>query len=111
VPASIRQAARVIRERHDQPLPLGEVAAAVGLSRERLSRLFHESLGITFSDYLNEVRLGEARRRLAAPKVSITDIAYASGFQSLSQFNRRFKSAEGISPSAYHRRMTTANTL
>jgi len=32
------------------------------------------------------------------------EIAYASGFQSLSQFNRRFKVAEGISPSAYRRR-------
>ena len=104
LPASVRKAARIIRDRYDQPLSLGDVAAAVQLSRERLSRLFHESLGITFSSYLNEVRLGEARRRLRESKQSVTTIAYASGFQSLSQFNRSFKQAQGMSPRNYRER-------
>lgn len=103
LPASITRAARVIRERYQDPLSLGEVAREVGLSRERLSRLFHETLGITFSDYLKEVRLGYARRSLTETPSPVTDIAYASGFQSLSQFNRHFKTAEGMSPSAYRR--------
>jgi len=107
LPAKITRAARLIRERYQDPLSLGEIAEEVGLSRERLSRLFHESLGITFSDYLKEVRLGHARRRLAEGREAITDIAYASGFQSLSQFNRRFKAAEGMSPSEYRRRSAT----
>lgn len=103
LPAKITRAAKLIRQRADEALSLGEVAAEVGLSRERLSRLFHESLGITFSDYLNEVRLGEARRMLLSETGTITEIAYASGFQSLSQFNRRFLKAEGMSPSRYRR--------
>lgn len=108
LPASIRLAAQLVRERYDLDLTLGDLASEVGLSREHLSRLFHEALGITFSAYLNEVRLGEAKRRLSLGQESVTDIAYASGFQSLSQFNRRFKSAEGISPRAYRQRFVAA---
>jgi AraC-like DNA-binding protein len=104
LPAKVRRAAQLIRERAGEPVSLGEIAASVELSRERLSRLFHETLGITFSDYLNEVRLGEARRYLAQRTGTITEIAYASGFQSLSQFNRRFRQSEGISPSQYRKR-------
>jgi AraC-like DNA-binding protein len=92
-----------VRERHDAPLSLGDIAEEVGLSRERLSRLFHETLGITFSDYLAEVRLGRARQLLAEGSSPVTEIAFASGFQSISQFNRRFLQAEGVSPSEYRR--------
>lgn len=103
LPAKVRRAAQLIRERHNEALSLAEVADEVALSRERLSRLFHQTLGITFSDYLNEVRLGEARRQLSERVGSITEIAYASGFQSLSQFNRRFRAAEGVSPGHYRK--------
>ncbi|MFP4069781.1 MAG: helix-turn-helix domain-containing protein [Opitutales bacterium] len=104
LPAKITRAARLMRERFQDHLSLGEIAGEVGLGRERLSRLFHESLGITFSDYLNELRLSEARRRLAEGSDRITEIAYSSGYQSLSQFNRRFKAAEGLSPGQYRKR-------
>ena len=103
LPAKITAAAQLIRDRYHDNVSLAEIADEVGLSRERLSRLFHEALGITFSDYLNEVRLGEARRRLALRDDNITEVAYASGFQSLSQFNRRFRTAEGMSPSEYRK--------
>jgi len=109
LPAKITRAARFVREHHRENLSLAAVAGHVGLSRERLSRLFHESLGITFSDYLNEVRLGEARRRLAAGREAITDVAYSSGYQSLSQFNRRFKAAEGLSPRDYRKRFASGD--
>ena len=101
IPARIAQAARMIRERHEEDLSLGDVARAVGLSRERLSRLFHETLGITFSEYLNHARLETARRLLREGNGTVTEIALASGFQSLSQFHRRFRAAENTSPIAY----------
>lgn len=101
LPARIAEAAKIIRVRHQEQLSLGDVASAVGISRERLSRLFHETLGITFSAYLNHARLETARKLLRRTKKPVTEIAFLSGFQSLSQFNRRFKSAESKSPSAY----------
>lgn len=104
LPWTVQRAVQHIREHFSDPLSLGEVANAVGLSRERLSRLFHESLGVTFSEYLNRARLDHCRNLLHHSSLSVADIAFASGFQSLSQFNRRFKSAENISPREYRRR-------
>lgn len=104
LPAKITLAARLVREHFREKLSLGDVAKEVELSRERLSRLFHESLGITFSDYLCQVRLGHARKLLYSSGESVTEIAYASGFQSLSQFNRSFRSVEGLSPTQYRKK-------
>lgn len=98
VPAKINRAARIIQERYSEPLSLGEVAAEVALSRERLSRLFHQSLGITFSEYLTQARLGHALEMLRHSDRPVTEIAYESGFQSLSQFNRSFAKMEACSP-------------
>jgi transcriptional regulator GlxA family with amidase domain len=104
LPGAIAKAAKILRERFTEPLDLRSVAEEVGLSRERLSRLFHASLGVTFSDYLNLVRLKHCRERLALSDASIADIAFDCGFQSLSQFNRRFKAGEGISPREFRAR-------
>jgi len=108
LPAKVLRAAQIIRDEFTEKTSLSDVAREVDLSRERLSRLFHETLGITFSDYMNQVRLGHARERLSHSNESITGIAYSSGFQSLSQFNRRFKSAEGMTPSEYRRLRASA---
>ncbi|MEM0965459.1 MAG: helix-turn-helix transcriptional regulator [Verrucomicrobiota bacterium] len=105
LPGQVMLAARLLREKGTQGhITLGMIADQVGLGRERLSRLFHASLGITFSEYLNQVRLDHCRELLRNSRKPITDCAFESGFQSLSQFNRRFKAAEGITPGEYRRR-------
>jgi AraC-like DNA-binding protein len=111
IPTKIAKAAKMIREQHKEPLSLGDVAGAVDLSRERLSRLFHESLGVGFSEYLNQTRLATARELLTSTEIPITEVAYESGFQSLSQFNRRFKDAEGISPTMHRKRARAPKTI
>ncbi len=103
MPQAVAQATSLIRERFGEALSLAELARKVGLSREGLSRLFHGSLGITFSSYLNEIRLEEARRLLAGTSQAVADIAHCCGFQTLSQFNRRFKAATGLSPSQFRK--------
>lgn len=103
VPAKITRAARLIRERHREDLRLADIASGVELSRERLSRLFHETLGITYSEYLIQVRLASARQMLKESDLPITEVAYESGFQSLSQFNRNFAKLEGLSPREFRR--------
>jgi len=103
VPSKIARAARLIRERHRDETSLADIASSVSLSRERLSRLFHETLGITFSEYLIKVRLASARQLLSEGDAPITEIAFASGFQSLSQFNRNFSKYEGCSPREFRK--------
>lgn len=110
LPTAIAEASRIIRERFALALSLAEVAREVGLSRENLSRLFHSKLGVTFSNYLHHVRLEEARQLLAGSKHCISDIARQCGYHSLSQFNRRFKSATGMSPGQFRRQPTPRET-
>lgn len=104
LPVRVTHAVRLIKDHYTEALTLGEVASQVGVSRERLSRLFHDTLGITFSAYLSEVRLAEARNQLSGSSSRITEIAFSCGFQSLSQFNRCFRNIEGITPTEYRKR-------
>ncbi len=108
LPGAVARAASILRNRFHEPITLGMVAREAGVSRERLSRLFRSVMGITFSEYLNVIRLDHCRRRLADSNQTITEIAFASGFQSVSQFNRRFKAAEGVSPRDYRKRQRLA---
>lgn len=111
VPSKIARAARLIRERHSEELSLADIASQVDLSRERLSRLFHETLGITFSEYLIQARLASARRLLTESDAPIIEVAFASGFQSLSQFNRNFAKYEGRSPREFRKSANAPQTL
>jgi AraC-like DNA-binding protein len=111
VPSKIARAARLMRERHAEELSLADIASQVDLSRERLSRLFHETFGITFSEYLIQVRLASARRLLTESDIPIIEVAFASGFQSLSQFNRNFAKHEGRSPRDFRKSANAPHTL
>jgi len=101
LPEKVLKAVRYLQQNYPEAVSLKQVAARIGVSEERLSRLFHRSLGVTFSEYLNRLRLDQCRKLLEQTDLSITEIAFASGFQSISQFNRRFRSAEGMTPRAY----------
>ncbi|MEO0452802.1 MAG: helix-turn-helix transcriptional regulator, partial [Verrucomicrobiota bacterium] len=104
LPTAVFQTMILIRNRFREKVRLNEMAKEVNLSPERLSRLFKSSTGITFSEYLNQVRLDHCRELLRDGHYTISQVAFDSGFQSLSQFNRRFKSAEGMSPREYQKR-------
>lgn len=98
VPGAVRKTAVYLRTRYRSKIYLADAAKEAGLSRERLSRLFHQSLGVTFSDYLRAVRCREARRVLKKTPDHIKDIGLHCGFGSISQFNRSFRAFYGCSP-------------
>ena len=76
-----------------------EVAQLCGLSPFRFSRVFKDTFGITFRDYLVVHRLKEACRLLENPAASVTDVAYAAGFNDASYFTRIFRQRIGVPPS------------
>ena len=78
-----------------------EVAQAVGLSPAAFSRMFRRITGGTFTQYLQRLRVSEACRLLIETDRSVTSIAYASGFQNLSHFNRVFREKIGQAPMEY----------
>ncbi len=79
-----------------------DVAHECGVSPAHLSRVFHHSTGLTLSEYLARVRVEHALGLLKNRRQPITEIAFASGFQSISQFNRTFKRIAGSAPTRFN---------
>jgi transcriptional regulator GlxA family with amidase domain len=69
------------------------------------SRFFHKHTGRTFTRYVQEVRIGQACRRLVETDEPVTAIAFAVGFLNVAHFNRTFKREKGVTPSEWRRRI------
>lgn len=78
-----------------------DVAERFGLSPFQFSRMFKRLCHVTFQTYLLTRRIEEAKRLLANPKVSVTDICFTVGFHDLSYFTRIFQRQVGLPPSRY----------
>lgn len=100
-PAPIRRAKAFVRQHHDEPLKLAEVARAANASTHHFCKHFHRVTGQHFSQFLCAVRLEKARNLLLNPDARISEIAYTAGFQSLTHFNRVFKQSTGLNPTQY----------
>jgi transcriptional regulator GlxA family with amidase domain len=100
-PVEIWKARKLIRDHSDGELSLTEVARSVNLSANYLSEKFKEVTGINFVRYIGQTRVARARDLLRNSNLRISEIAFAVGFQSLSQFNRVFKKLTRQSPTEY----------
>ena len=89
---------RYILENLGEPIRLEDVAAHVNMSPSAFSRYFKKVMGKTFSHFVNELRVGQACRALLETDRPISEIAFASGFNNLSNFNRRFLEFRGVNP-------------
>jgi AraC-like DNA-binding protein len=105
-PVEVWKARRLIEERSSEELPLSRVAKSVNISPNYLSEKFKQVTGINFINYLTRIRVEQACRLLRDSDERVSEIAFAVGFQSLSQFNRAFKKLTGKSPTAYRRIQT-----
>jgi len=84
-----------------EPVTLSRVAAEIGVSPSRLSHLYRDKLGVTFSQWVAELRVETAKRLLTQFDLPIADVVHESGFGSYRSFQRAFKKATGLSPSDY----------
>lgn len=89
-------------------LSLSSVASAMHLSPAYLSRFIRRGIGITFSEYVRNLRLAEAKRMLADPTLSVKEIAAAVGYARTAELDRNFKNSCGMSP-RYYRETNTGN--
>lgn len=96
--------ARSLIERHlARPMRVEAIAAAVGLSKRQLERLFHQEVGHSVQQYSRDVRVAFGLWLLVHTTKSITDVALEAGFSDSSHFNRLFRSAFGRVPSEMRR--------
>lgn len=90
---------RYINYHFNDPLSLEEVANRAGYSKCYFSRIFKKYVGDNFVDYLRKVRLQHASMLINNTDMKISEIAFVSGFGSLTQFNRNYIAEYGCSPS------------
>jgi AraC-like DNA-binding protein len=100
-PVEIWKARNFIEEHSGEELSLTKVAKAVNSSANHLSEKFKQVTGINFVDYVARTRFEKACDLLRNSNLRISEIAFAVGFQSLSQFNRVFKKLSEESPTQY----------
>jgi len=87
-----------ISNHYAEDLRLEDLSALVGMAPSAFSRFFKQHTTRTLSDYIIDVRLGNAARLLVDTTTSISEICYACGFNNLSNFNRIFKARRGYTP-------------
>jgi AraC-like DNA-binding protein len=88
----------------DPEISLPELSKRLGVSSHFLSRVINEQLGVNFFDFVNRYRVEEVKLRITDPKfnyLSILGIAFESGFNTKSTFNRVFKKTTGLTPKEF----------
>ena len=80
---------------------LGEAASLAGMSEAAFCRYFKSRSNKTFTDFVNEIRIGYACKLLIETNYTVSQIAYESGFDTLSNFNRNFKKITTQTPRHY----------
>lgn len=88
-----------------------EAARLAGLTPAAFSRFFRRVVGKYYRDYLCDLKLGRALRLLIESDLSISEIAYASGFDNISTFNRAFRIKRGLSPREFRAQTRQPNAF
>lgn len=92
-----------IEEHYHQPLTRDSVARAFHISPNYLSHLFQKSVGTGLNEYLNYVRLEQAKSLLKNYDMKVREVAHACGFADSNYFCRQFRKSTERSPSEYRR--------
>jgi AraC-like DNA-binding protein len=100
-PVAIWKARKYIEEHADEELSLTEVAKVVNMNANYLSENFKQVTGMNFVAYIARTRFANACHLLRNSNLRVSEIAFAAGFQSLSQFNRVFRRLSGKTPTEY----------
>ncbi len=98
---AISRVMRYVELHYAERITLETVAQHVYLSPSYLSFLFKRTLGFSFNEYVNSVRISEAKRLLRGGFYSVTETAYAVGYESQSYFPKVFRRLMGLTPSEY----------
>ena len=85
-------------------LSLGDVAEELSINKSYLSTLFNEKLNIGFTDYVNGIRIKNAKNLLQNTEKSINDISLEVGFNTVQTFIKVFKKQVGITPGQFRKK-------
>ncbi|MBQ7012241.1 MAG: AraC family transcriptional regulator [Clostridia bacterium] len=95
------QAKTCIQAKYMTGITVAEIAKTLNLERSYFSTVFKNSIGISPQEYLNNFRLEKAADLLVSSNLSVTDIAFSTGYSGVINFSRMFKRRFGTSPTEY----------
>ena len=94
---------KFIENNYKRPVSIEEIAKLTHLSKAAFCRYFKKMTRLTFTEFLNQYRIEQAKRLLQSDK-NVTETCYECGFDSLSYFNRIFKKVVGENPIQFKKR-------
>lgn len=99
----ISQVLSYLKNHCNERIRLDEVAEVFHITPPYLSRTFKQCTGISFVNYVNHLKIEQAKEMLAGPE-TITRISMELGYDSVTHFERIFKQVTGVSPTAWKKR-------
>lgn len=90
-----------IDQNFTEKLVLSEIADKFFISYSHLSKMFHETYGVSFQEYLISKRMEYAEQLLQCPTMNLQEISEAVGYNNVFNFSRTFKKYYGVSPTFY----------
>ena len=93
----------VIDRYEDDDISLSDISEHFNMAPNTFCRFFKKHFHKSFTRFLNEIRVGHACRMLLETNKNISEIAFASGYNQLTHFNRQFKRIIGYSPREYRK--------
>ena len=90
-----------VQKNFSEKITLEDVSEVATMSAVSFNRFIKKRTGKTFVNYLNDIRVGYASRWLVEKDLSVSEIAFKSGFNNIANFNRIFKSIKKTTPSQY----------
>lgn len=92
--------AYIAQEYKDPGLTVNRIASEVGLLPAKITQILRDQRNCSYKQYLNAIRLAEAKRLLLETDRNIVEISRKVGYNNVTHFNRIFKETEGVSPPA-----------
>jgi two-component system response regulator YesN len=93
----------ILKANYNSEVTLEEAALALSVTPQYLSKVFKEDTGMTFKEYMTELRLEESKQLLKRGDYSIKEICFKVGYNDTSYFIRAFKKYEGLTPKDYQK--------
>lgn len=93
----------------NQTLSLSRMSDEVGISPLKISAVIKHTYDLTFRQYLNTIRISEAKRLLQETKLQISQIAYRVGYTNLTHFCRTFKEITSVSPNTFRQELSDSD--
>ena len=98
----MNQIYKYVIENFKNPVSVDHIAKELNMTGSSFCRFFKKRAAKSFIQYINEIRVGYACKLLLEENYSVSEIAYESGFENISHFNKQFKKIKNVTPTQFN---------